>query len=574
MEQKQLDEIDESYFGEEFIDDDEDVKVEKVNASPKKSKKVAKKTVSKKAARNKVSGGSKEPKKATKKEKEATVKVVEKKVEEKEVKTEISSEINDNDNKINDSKPWQEESKEDLKKDNPIDYSSEPKSEIKSTAPVDPWAEDDDNSSSGLFKEVSTWKAITGILVILLIFSVFTQGFEFSGDDTITGGATLSIAEAEQKALDFVNNNLLQAPFTAEVGSSEETANLYKVTLSVAGEVVDSYITKDGSLFFPQGFNVGESLTVPGSEEVAEIVEVSIDDDPMKGNKDASVTIIEFSEYQCPFCKKYIDETYSQIVENYVDTGKVNYVFRDFPLDFHDQAKPAAMAAECADEQGQFWEYHDLLFANQNKLSADNFKQWAEDLGLDTEQFNDCVDSEKYKSEVEKDLADGQSYGVQGTPGFFINGKVLSGAQPYSVFEQEIEAALAASSGVESEIVEEIEEVAEIIEEELSEPVVEEPVEEVEEVPVVMGNTVKLSVTAKKWLFSPQKFVVKQDDLVQLNVNPVGLDLTFAIPGLGVEQAVSGATTVEFTAGKKGSFEFKCSNCEDWRGMTGTLIVE
>ena len=170
--------------------------------------------------------------------------------------------------------------------------------------------------------------------------------------------------------------------------------------------------------------------------------QVSADDDPVKGNPDAPVTIIEFSDFQCPYCASFFSDTLPQIEQNYIDTGKVKLVYRDFPLSFHANAEPAAEAAECAGEQGKYWEMHDKLFENQASLSAASYKQWAADLGLDTAKFDSCLDSSKYASEIQKDVQDGQAAGVSGTPTFFVNGNKVVGAQPYSVFEQAIEAAL------------------------------------------------------------------------------------------------------------------------------------
>jgi protein-disulfide isomerase len=113
----------------------------------------------------------------------------------------------------------------------------------------------------------------------------------------------------------------------------------------------------------------------------------------------------------------------------------VRVVFRHFPLGFHDRAEPAAIAADCANEQGKFWEYHDKLFANQQKLDDASLKQYATELALDTEKFNACVDSAKYKAEVQQDAKDGQAVGVTGTPAFFVNGRFLSGAQPFDAFK-------------------------------------------------------------------------------------------------------------------------------------------
>jgi protein-disulfide isomerase len=189
-----------------------------------------------------------------------------------------------------------------------------------------------------------------------------------------------------------------------------------------------------------------------GEPTPAPFVQVSADDDPSWGPADAPVTVIEFSDFQCPFCSRFWNQTLPQIKQEYQD--KVRFVYRDFPLSsIHPWAEKAAEAAECADDQDKFWEYHDLIFANQAALGQQlntegldgvlaTFKSYAADLGLDTAPFNDCLDSGKYTSEVQKDLQDGQSYGVTGTPAFFINGQLVSGAQPFANFKTVIDAAL------------------------------------------------------------------------------------------------------------------------------------
>jgi len=168
-----------------------------------------------------------------------------------------------------------------------------------------------------------------------------------------------------------------------------------------------------------------------------------VDDDAVLGKKDASVTIVEFSDYECPFCVRFHTETWPQLKKNYIDTGKVKFVYRDFPLGFHQNAQKAAEAAECAGAQGKFWEMHDLLFTKGVAGGINGFKQYAQTLSLDTAKFNKCLDSGEKASEVQKDEADGAAAGIQGTPGFFVNGVPVSGAQPYSVFQKIIDAALA-----------------------------------------------------------------------------------------------------------------------------------
>ncbi len=185
------------------------------------------------------------------------------------------------------------------------------------------------------------------------------------------------------------------------------------------------------------------------------VVKISIDDDPIRGNQNAPITIIEFSDYQCPFCARFYTQTLPLIMDEYIDQGKVKLVYRDFPIQSsHPNAMPAAVAAECANEQGKYWEYHDTLFEKQqewNKLDVASaviaFKQYASEINLAQEKFDSCLDTGKYLEEVRNDLNDGRDYGVDGTPGFFVgNDQIgyvkLSGAQPFESFKKVIESQL------------------------------------------------------------------------------------------------------------------------------------
>jgi protein-disulfide isomerase len=168
-------------------------------------------------------------------------------------------------------------------------------------------------------------------------------------------------------------------------------------------------------------------------------VDVSIDDDPILGAKDAPVTIVEFSDFQCPYCRR-VQPTLKRLMQAY--EGKVKLVFRDFPLrNIHPQAQKAAEAAQCADDQDKFWPYHDKLF-EQTALQIDDLKKYAEELGLDMDAFSACLASDKYAAEVEKDLQDGRQIGVNSTPSFYINGQPLSGAAAYENFQELVDAAL------------------------------------------------------------------------------------------------------------------------------------
>ncbi|MFH1276227.1 MAG: hypothetical protein ABIH82_03875, partial [Candidatus Woesearchaeota archaeon] len=394
MEQKHIDEIDESFLGEEFIDEDYIT----IQADTKESKPVKKS--SKKTATKKVE-----------------------KIEE--LKEEIKEEI------LDEAEDYPEvtiipvkEPKVEVKLE--VKENSEPKVQ-------DPWKEEEEES---FLKDASTWKAITGIAVILLLLSIFTQGFNFSEQSDLK---SLTLTEAEEKAVNYVNDNLLAPPFVAEVESSEDQGSLYKITLGVAGESVDSYITKDGKLFFPQGFDVEEVL----------------------------------------FDELALDE------------------------------------------------------AVNNEETVDDLDN-ADDLDAVQEELEDALDSIEVNGEVEE-------------------GVVLDDS-----VNDEVEGAVVEDLSSEGEVV------------------LDEPVEDVvvpEEV-VATGNTVSLNVNARKWLFEPRKLTVQNGDTVELTIVPSDLDFTFAVPEFGIEQQVSGRTVVKFTANKAGSYEFKCSSCEDRRGMAGIVVVE
>jgi protein-disulfide isomerase len=164
-------------------------------------------------------------------------------------------------------------------------------------------------------------------------------------------------------------------------------------------------------------------------------------DDPALGSADAAVTLVEFSDFQCPFCARVMP-TLKQVREQYGD--RVRIVWKDFPLtSIHPQAFKAAEAGHCAFEQGKFWEYHDQLFANQNALEPEFLKKYAADTGLDAEAFNACLDTAKYGDRVQEQMALGTRLGVSSTPSAFINGRMVTGAQPYEVFTAIIDEELA-----------------------------------------------------------------------------------------------------------------------------------
>jgi len=182
-------------------------------------------------------------------------------------------------------------------------------------------------------------------------------------------------------------------------------------------------------------------------------VHMSVADAPMLGRADAQVTLVEFSDYECPFCQRFFAMTFPALKKEYVDTGKVRYVFRDFPLDqIHPQARQLAEAAHCAGEEGKYWEMHDVLFRGQKAPAPSQLDEQARVVGLNKAKFDECLSSGRYAARVQRGLADGAAIGAQGTPSFvvgktkagdIVEGTPIRGAQTLEVFRRIIEQKLA-----------------------------------------------------------------------------------------------------------------------------------
>ena len=165
-----------------------------------------------------------------------------------------------------------------------------------------------------------------------------------------------------------------------------------------------------------------------------------------KGEASAKVTIVEFTDYECPFCGRFVTDTYGKIMDDYVKTGKVKYALFDLPLPFHANAKTAALTALCAGDQGKYWEMHEKLFSTQEAWSSGDpktkFQAYAKEIGLNTSKYDKCVTDGQFNQAIEDSTALAQKMGANGTPTFYINGKQLVGAQPYSEFQKVIDEAL------------------------------------------------------------------------------------------------------------------------------------
>jgi len=184
----------------------------------------------------------------------------------------------------------------------------------------------------------------------------------------------------------------------------------------------------------------------PAGEAPAESVTLHIEeDDPILGNREASVAVVEFTDFQCPYCSQYHTDTFPQVKKEFIDTGKIQYIVRDFPLEFHDHAKAAAIAANCAGQQNAYWQMNDLLFSQQGELGGDLYQEAAKSLGLNEDKFLTCLKLEEQEQEVAADLASGKQIGIDGTPTFFVgliqdgqvvDAKKIVGAQRFTTFSQ------------------------------------------------------------------------------------------------------------------------------------------
>lgn len=184
----------------------------------------------------------------------------------------------------------------------------------------------------------------------------------------------------------------------------------------------------------------GQEKDTPSQESNESVAryDVSVDDDPSLGPANAPVTIIMFSDYQCGYCKKWYQEVFQPLMQNY--SGSIRFVYRDFPLySIHPSAGSTAEAADCAGDQDKYWEFFTAVFNDSGQLDSLAIQNYGQSIGLEMEEFNQCLSSRKYQSEVEKDYSYAAALGIQSTPTFFINGIALIGAQPYQVFATVIE---------------------------------------------------------------------------------------------------------------------------------------
>jgi protein-disulfide isomerase len=228
-------------------------------------------------------------------------------------------------------------------------------------------------------------------------------------------------AEFRSKVKPVTDQDVLS--FAKEKGLSNEQVNQLKdrIKMLLQGQE-ENALRKEFAKSLKKTYNVKIYLAKPARAKV----DIKIrDTDPVFGNKKAKVTIVEFSDFECPFCGRAA-KTIEQLRKDFGE--KIKVVFKQFPLSFHPNANRAAQASLCANDQGKFWEYHDKLFASQQALAENNLNAYAKELGLDVKKFTECLKTSKFKTMIDEDIAEGSKGGVSGTPAFFINGELHVGA--------------------------------------------------------------------------------------------------------------------------------------------------
>jgi protein-disulfide isomerase len=264
--------------------------------------------------------------------------------------------------------------------------------------------------------------------------------------------ATLALAQSEDALIKYFRkkNNIPPAATVTITGMKDSTSfkGSKEGTLNVAGpqgNKATTFVASPDLKFVV----LGDILDTSVDPAKAVMAKINVTGEPFKGAKDAKVTIVEYSEFQCPYCKRGFDTIEQQVLKNY--EGKVKFYFKQFPLPFHPWAQPAAIASECAKVQKPeaYWKVYEEYFNHQAEVNLQNVKEKAQeylkDTGIDMAKWNTCYDNKETLPKVTAQHAEGQSLGVTGTPAFFINGRMLVGAQPFEQFKNVIDDELASA---------------------------------------------------------------------------------------------------------------------------------
>ena len=277
-----------------------------------------------------------------------------------------------------------------------------------------------------------------------------------------TKGSRTSVSENQNNSVDFslvlgvINTVLIVVVIGILLMGSNQTmggsqsAEINSISKKV--NALDSFFTNNIPEYVPDGDYGNDGGSAYGNDETPsnpQNLEVDIEGEPFKGDENAPVTIVEFSDYECPFCGRFYSQTLPLLEEEYIDTGKVKFVFKDFPLGFHQMAEPASVAANCVHKElgnDKYWQMHDLIFDEivaRTPLTQDLLNSFAKEVGVNEEMYTMCIEDDEMKKEVQADFKEGSALGVSGTPSFIIEGELIVGAQPFSVIQEVIERKLA-----------------------------------------------------------------------------------------------------------------------------------
>lgn len=265
--------------------------------------------------------------------------------------------------------------------------------------------------------------------------------------------------EKNHPSTEEVNVNVGEADVSVSYGERKRDMflpiSILVAAAVVGGAIVFATLYKGGSIFALGGGNGGGTVGAPTSTSAAQVMTLG-SRDAILGNPNAAVTLIEYGDYQCPFCGEFFSQTEPEIIQNYVNTGKVRMVFRDFAF-LGPESTAAANAAQCAEDQNQLWPYHDALYSakvaddakggteDDGFFSAAELLKLGQQVGLNMTTFTSCVNNNTDANIVAEEKGDGANAGVNSTPSFFVNGQAITGAQPYSVFQQALDSALGGS---------------------------------------------------------------------------------------------------------------------------------
>ncbi|HIG55619.1 MAG TPA: DsbA family protein [Candidatus Latescibacteria bacterium] len=269
--------------------------------------------------------------------------------------------------------------------------------------------------------------------------------YELIGDQLIALAAEAKDQTPEQFLADEVETKAAQ-PDSAQIQEvyNSNKKHFAKTPIDEAIQEVTEYLVgQSKQRRYREVLAALEEQHAPRVNLRPPVLEVGTGGRPSLGDASAPITLIEFSDYECHYCKT-AEPVIREVLETYGD--KVHFVYRDYPLDFHANARPASQAAHCAEQQGQFWAYHEKLMASED-LHQEQYQAIADEVGLDRAKFDACLTSEDFSEAIDRDIADGEAVGVSGTPAFFINGRMLSGSQPFARFKELIDEELERIAG-------------------------------------------------------------------------------------------------------------------------------